>query len=275
MIEVAGVCYSRAGRAILDGVQWRVSAGQHWAIIGPNGSGKTTLLQIAVGYLWPNAGSVSVLGQHYGDVDLRQLRRRIGWVSAALEGMIHRDQPACQIVLSGAFGSTALFDRPTAAQLRRADLLLDEMGCGPLAGSAFGVLSMGERQKVLIARSLMARPELLILDEPCAGLDIPSRESVLRTVQALAARAAPAKGRAAGARDKRHHHRDLTLIMVTHHIEEIPPAISHVLALRGGRVLSAGPKADVLTPAVLSGTFALKMEVDFRHGRYWPRILAS
>ena len=166
----------------MRGVNWELARGEHWAIVGANGSGKTTLLQIAVGYLWPNEGRVSVLGQEHGQVDLRQLRQRIGWVSASLEGLIHREQSALQIVLSGAFASTALFDKPTATQKKRAGELLGEMGAGPLAASPFGVLSLGEQQKVLIARALMARPELLILDEPCAGLDIASREKLLGRV---------------------------------------------------------------------------------------------
>lgn len=257
-IELTGVCFERQGRRILHDIHWTFRAGEHWAIVGANGSGKTTMLQIAVGYLWPNGGQVSVLGEPFGQVDLRMLRKRIGWVSSALESMIHRDQPAWKIVLSGAFGSTALFDASTPAQRCRARQLLDDLRCGRIAESAYGVLSMGEKQKVLLARALIARPQLLILDEACAGLDIPSREAVLATLERLAG--------------KNRNGRGLSLILVTHHIEEIPPAITHVLVLRGGRVLAAGPKADVLTPAVLGRAFGVRLEIDRRHGRYWPRI---
>jgi iron complex transport system ATP-binding protein len=257
VIKLEDVRCTRQGRDILHGVNWELAAGQHWAIIGANGAGKTTLLQIAVGYVWPNEGRVWVLGQEHGQVDLRCLRRRIGWVSSSLEGMIHRGQTALQIVLSGAFGSTALFDKPSAGQRQRADALLGEMGCQAVAAHQFGVLSLGEQQKVLIARALMAQPKLLILDEPCAGLDIPSRESILGRVEALCRK----NGKAG-----------MSVVMVTHHIEEIPPSVTHVLALRRGKILAAGTKDAVLTPEILGQAFGLEFHVDQSHGRYWPRV---
>ncbi len=257
VIKLEGVWFTRQGRDILHGVSWEIARGQHWAIIGANGSGKTTLLQIAVGYIWPNEGGVWVLGQEHGQVDLRSLRRKIGWVSSSLEGLIHRGQTAGQIVLSGAFASTALFDKPTAGQKTRAAALLEDMGCPAIATRQFGVLSLGEQQKVLIARALMAQPQLLILDEPCSGLDIPSRESILGRVEALCRK----NGKAG-----------MSVVMVTHHIEEIPPSITHVLVLRQGRVLAAGTKEAVLTPGVLGEAFGVELHVDQSHGRYWPRV---
>lgn len=257
-IELSDVRYERGRRMILQDVCWRVSEGEHWALVGANGSGKTTLLQIAVGYLWPTDGRVCVLGHEFGQVDLRQLRRRIGWVSSSLSGMIRPTQSALQIVMSGAFASTALFDAVTPAQRSAAMELLEKLACAHVALSPYGVLSLGEQQKVLIARALMAGPDLLILDEACAGLDLAARENLLTTIDALAAgEGGP------------------SLILVTHHIEEIPPAFSHAMILKDGRVLAQGPKGDVLTGDTLTAAFSLPVEVDFRYGRYWPRVQSA
>jgi iron complex transport system ATP-binding protein len=253
-IEFQHVSFLREGRAILRDVSWQVPFGQHWAIVGANGSGKTTLLEVLVGYLWPTGGRVWTLGEELGATDLRQLRRRIGWVSSALGAMVRPTQTALQMALSGAFGSTALFDRPSRPQTQRARELLRLVGCQHRAGTAYGVLSLGEQQRVLIARALMARPELLVLDEACAGLDIAAREHVLSAVEQLA---------------ETHPH--MTLLFVTHHIEEIPPACSHVLAMRRGAVLAKGAKADVLTGRRLSQVFGLELEVHHVEGRWWPR----
>lgn len=254
MIGFVDVGLDRGPRVILDGVSWCVRAGEHWAIVGANGSGKTSLLQVATGYLWPTRGSVSILGQPFGQVDLRALRRSIGWVSSSLGPLLRTNQPALSIVLSGAFASTGLFDRPTSQQVLQAEQLLTQVGCTHLARSAFATLSLGEQQRVLIARALMAQPKLLILDEACAGLDLPGRECLLEVVDRLGRNGGPA------------------MVLVTHHIEEISPVFTHVLALRGGRVLAAGMKHDVLTPAILSDTFALPIEVERKFGRYWPRV---
>ena len=263
-IELRHVSFVRGGRAILRDVCWRVPFGRHWAVVGANGSGKTTLLEILAGYLWPTAGRVWTLGEELGRTDLRSLRRRLGWVSSALGGMIRPDQTAMQMTLSGAFGSTALFDRPTRAQVARARRLLRLVGCRDRAETPYGVLSLGEQQRVLIARALMAEPlvaskvesELLILDEACAGLDLAAREHVLAAVEQLA-----------------ETHRHMSLLFVTHHIEEIPPACSDVLVLKCGRVLAAGPKESILTGEVLSEAFGLPIEVHHADGRWWPRAV--
>jgi iron complex transport system ATP-binding protein len=253
-IELRGVSFVREGRAILSAVNWRVPFGQHWAVVGANGSGKTTLLGVLVGYLWPSEGRVWTLGEELGQTDLRQLRRRVGWVSSAMGALIHPSQTALQMTLSGAFGSTALFDRPSRPQVTRARGLLKLVGLQGRAAAHYGVLSLGEQQRVLIARALMARPELLVLDEACAGLDIAAREHVLAVVEELA---------------RTHPH--MTLLLVTHHIEEIPPACSHVLVLRGGKVLAKGPKEIVLSGAVLSRAFGVPIEVYREGERWWPR----
>jgi len=240
---------------ILRRVRWRVGLGQHWAVLGANGSGKTSLLRVITGYLWPSGGQVDVLGSRFGQVDLRQLRKRIGLVSSAISKMIRPSQTATQIVLSGAFASTALFDEADADQHARAHELLAQLGCAHLAEQLYGTLSLGEQQRVLIARALMASPELLLIDEPCAGLDLPGREVLLETIDALAT-----------------DNGQTTLVMVTHHIEEITPRFTHVLILKAGQVLAAGPKDKVLTDANLKAAFGLTIELDHRHGRYWPRV---
>ena len=255
IIELDNVSFERGGRRILRDIQWRVLPGEHWAVIGPNGSGKTTMLKIATGYEWPSSGGVCALGERFGQVNLHELRRHIGWASSGLLAMIRRHQLALDIVLSGAYASTGLFDKPTAAQVRSGLALLEDLNCAAIADRPFAVLSLGEQQKVLIARALMPRPKLLILDEPCGGLDIAARENLLATIHNLARR-----------------RRAMTMIFVTHHIEEILPCFTHVLAMRAGGVQACGEKKDVLTGPVLSSTFDLDIAVDAGHGRYWPKV---
>jgi iron complex transport system ATP-binding protein len=255
VIDVEGIWFQRGQRDILSDVTWRVEPGENWAIVGANGSGKTTLLRLALGYIWPSRGQVSVLGEQFGHTDLRQLRKRIGWVSSALQPMLRARQVAREIVLSGAFASTGLFDEPSEEQRLRAAELIDQLSCHQIADCPFQQLSLGEQQRVLIARSLMASPELLILDEPCAGLDITAREALLDRLEHLAHQADAA-----------------SLVYVTHHIEEIPRAFSHVLVIREGRVMAHGPKGDVLTDEVLSEAFGLSIEVNRRYGRFWPHV---
>jgi len=232
----------------------RVAPGEHWAIVGANGSGKTTLLRLAGGYLWPSSGSVSVLGHRFGTVDLRELRKRIGWVSSALAEMINRNQSALDIVVSGVKAATALFEKPTDEQVRRAHRLLADLDCDGVAAQRFATLSLGEQQKTLIARALMADPQLLILDEACAGLDLRTREHLLETIEDLAGRG------------------DMTLVFVTHHIEEITAAFSHVLILDDGAAAAQGTKDDVLTGEILSAAMNIDVDIHTAGGRYWPRI---
>lgn len=255
IVELSAVSLVRGGKRILDNVCWRVGPGENWAIVGANGSGKTTLLKIATGYLWSSAGTVSVLGSRFGEVDLRLLRRRIGWVSSALTDRIPPSQTAVRIVLSGPFASIGLWDDPTGPQRRLARRLLLRMGCGEVADRRFGVLSAGERQKVLVARALMAEPEILILDEACAGLDLGARENLLATITEL--------GRHADGK---------TLIFVTHHIEEIPLPVTHVLVLKAGAVIAAGPKDKTLTGEVLSRAFDIPVTVERNNGRFQARL---
>ncbi|HEY0947175.1 MAG TPA: ATP-binding cassette domain-containing protein [Opitutaceae bacterium] len=245
---------------LLRDVAWQVERGEHWVILGPNGCGKTSLLKALTGYLSPTAGELSVLGQCYGASDWRDLRLHIGLVTSALQASIPPAEPALETVISGRYAQLDLWADTTAADARTARRWLREVDAEPLAERPWLYLSQGERQRVLIARALMARPRLLVLDEPCSGLDPVARAHFLRFIETLArrnGRRASAKGGGSGAPG---------LVLVTHHVEEIVPAFTHVLLLRAGRVVAAGPRDTVLTSANLSQTFAAKVTLRRRGG---------
>lgn len=252
VIEIENVHWRRNESDILRGIHWNVRAGEHWALLGLNGSGKTTLLNMVTGYVWPTEGRISVLGHRYGNVDLRELRKRIGWVSSAFQQRIAPHESGLDVVVSGHYASIGLFERPTTQLIRRAGRLMESLGCHHTAERPYGACSHGEKQKLLIARALMADPELLILDEPATGLDFVSRESLLESIRDLACRPDGP-----------------TLVYVTHHIEEIVPEFSHTLLLRDGAVAAQGPTADVLTDDVLSDAFGLPVHVRRQRERSW------
>ncbi len=251
LLELSAVRITRGRTAILRGVDWRVARGEHWAILGANGSGKTTLLKALTGYMPPTSGELALLGERYGESDWRELRLHVGVVMSAFVAAIPPAEPALDTVVSGKYAQLDLWHAGTRADRRAALRLLRSVSLGYLAQREWAYLSQGERQRVLIARALMARPRLLILDEPCAGLDPVAREKFLRFVNQLARRRiAPA------------------LVLVTHHVEEIMPAFTHALLLRGGRVLAAGPRARVLTSANLSATFRAPLRLRRVGGRF-------
>jgi iron complex transport system ATP-binding protein len=225
-------------RPILGRIEWRIRRGEHWAIVGPNGAGKTTLLRVLAADLWPSRGRVSVLGREFGRYDLSELRRHIGVVSTATAERIASWDTASAIIGDGA-----------------EDALASVAGAH-LSGRTYATLSQGERQRVLIARALVTRPALLLLDEPCAGLDPVARERFLADLGVLATRAnAPA------------------LVLITHHIEEIPPFVTHLLALKDGAVVARGPIGDALTDATMSATFDVACRIEREDGR-WRSIFA-
>ena len=251
VLEVTGLRVERGRTAILRGVDWRVAHGEHWVVLGANGSGKTSLLKALTGYLSPTAGGIALLGQRYGESDWRELRLKIGVVTSAFAASIPPSEPARDTVVSGKFAQLDLWHAGTRADRLAAEKLLRSVGLARLADREWGYLSQGERQRVLIARARMARPRLLILDEPCAGLDPVAREKFLRFVQKLArCRAAP------------------SLVLVTHHVEEITPAFTHALLLRAGRVVAAGPRRTVLSTANLSATFGARLSLARAGDRY-------
>lgn len=250
ILEVSHLRVARGRTTILHDVSWRVARGEHWVILGANGSGKTSLLKALTGFLSPTAGEFSVLGQRYGASDWRDLRLKIGVVTSAFTLSIPPSEIALDTVVSGKYAQLDLWHAGTRADRAAARRLLRTSGLAALAEREWAYLSQGERQRVLIARALMARPQLLILDEPCAGLDPVARERFLTYLEKLARRrSSPA------------------LVLVTHHVEEITPAFTHALLLRAGRVHAAGRRRSVLTSANLSATFDAPLRLSNRSGR--------
>ncbi len=254
-LRYADVDLDREATPVLKGVNWQVSNGERWAVIGPNGSGKTTLMQLASGYLHPTRGIVEVLGQRLGRTDVRALRKRVSTVSASVARAIVPWLTAKEVVVSAREGALEpWWHTYSAPEWARAEELLAAAGFGNIAGRPFGVLSEGERQQVLLARALMTEPELLMLDEPCAGLDMGGRERLLARLGPIAAGAGSAP-----------------IVMVTHHVEEIPEGFTHILLLQAGRVQSAGPIASSLTAKALSECFGLPLELRHDAGRWTSR----
>lgn len=261
----------RDGRPILDRVDWVVGPGERWVVLGPNGSGKTTLLQVAGARLWPTGGVVEVLGQRLGRVDVRTLRPRVALVSGSVIRQLRPDLTAREVVVTGRTGALEPWwhtyppgDWAEADRLLAAGGVTGPGGEGdsaeggvPLGDRPFGVISEGERQRVLLARALMSRPELLLLDEPAAGLDLGARERLVAHLARLAGDPAVPP-----------------LVLVTHHAEEIPPGTTHAALVRGGRLLAAGPLDGVLTSAAVSDCFGLAVTVGRDGGRWWSRAVA-
>lgn len=258
LLAVEGLGIFRDDTLILDGVDWVIRPGEHWAVLGPNGSGKTSLLSALLGYFPPSSGSIRLLGREYGRADWRQLRRRIGLVSSSLRQRIPELETGFEIVVSGKDAQIDYWGTPSASERRQANQWLAAVDCAYLADRPWSYLSQGERQRVLIARALMARPVVLILDEPCAGLDPVAREHFLQFLERMARR----KGGPA-------------LVLVTHHVEELVDGFSHALVLSAGRVVAAGPMATALTSPLLSKAFGTGVRLHRRDGRFGLTLRAS
>ncbi|MGN6555826.1 MAG: ABC transporter ATP-binding protein [Verrucomicrobiota bacterium] len=256
ILQVSGLRIQRGRTVILDDITWRVERGQHWIMLGANGSGKTSLLSALTGYLMPTAGEITVLGECYGRSDWRELRKRIGLVSSSIRQRMADDEPALETVISGKYAMIDLWGKTSQADAIKARQILKKIECLHLADREWRVLSQGERQRILIGRALMARPRLLILDEPCAGLDPAAREHFLCFLERL--------GRSRGAP---------TLIFVTHHVEEIMPVFSHVLILKNGRALAAGDVAAHLTTERLATAFSSRLKLSQVKTRYRLEVL--
>ena len=258
LLEISNLRIERGGTVILNDVNWRVNAGEHWVILGANGSGKTSLLSALTGYLMPTAGEISLLGETYGQSDWRELRKKIGLVSSSVRQMMADDEPALETVASGKYAMIDFWGQLNRAEKGEALRLLKQVECGYLAERPWRVLSQGERQRVLVARALMAKPRVLILDEPCAGLDPAAREHFLQFLQRLGTRK-----------------NSPTLVLVTHHVEEIMPVFSRVLILESGRVLAAGKKADALNSKNLSIAFGARIRLEQTGNRYALKVQAK
>jgi iron complex transport system ATP-binding protein len=256
VVEMCEVDVYRGSAAVLRGINWRVGKEERWAVLGPNGSGKTTLLRLAAGYLHPARGQARVLGQVLGRTDVRALRARLAFVSASLARSVTPWLTTSEVVLAGKTGALEPWWGDHAQDdYDRALDLLGAAGVGQLAEREFSQLSEGERQQVLLARALMGQPELIFLDEPCAGLDMAGRERLLFRLSELASspEAAP-------------------VVLVTHHVEEVPPGFSHVLLLRRGEVLAAGPVETTLSASSLSECFGAPLELRHDDGRWTSRL---
>jgi iron complex transport system ATP-binding protein len=255
VIRLSEVSVRRGGATLLRDVSWSVRGDERWVVLGANGAGKTTLLQVAAGTIRPTTGSVDLLGESLDETDLDDLLPRIGLASAALADRLPADERVLDVVLTASYASIRRgAERYDAEDEARAADLLAQLGCRTLTERQFGTLSEGERKRVQLARALMTDPEVLLLDEPAAGLDLGAREALLRTLGRLAADPdAPA------------------LVLVSHHVEEVPAGFTHALMLREGEIVSAGPIRDVMRSSQLSACFGLPLLL-FRHGeRYTAR----
>ena len=245
------VSFVRSRKLILDGINWNIRLGSHWTVLGANGSGKTTLLELLAGYLWPTRGRITVLGRRFGEVDLRELRKEIGWVGSFLQAQIPPNQKPLDLIVSGKFASIGIYEKPADDDYDLAEELARSLGCDRLLDSPYGVLSQGEKQRLLIARALIHRPRLLILDEPCSGLDIVAREQLLNRLEAVGS--SPDSP---------------TMILVTHHLQEIMPVFTHALLLRRGQCIAQGEKEAVLRSDLMSETLGIPVDVREEAGRY-------
>lgn len=255
VLAFEGVTLSRDGNEILRGIDLQVDGADRWVVLGPNGAGKTSLISIAGARSHPTSGVARVLGEVLGDADTQELRIRVGLSSAALADRIPPEEKVRDVVMTAAHGITGRwreeYEEPDEA---RAAALLQAFGMGDFAEREFWTLSEGERKRVQIARALMSDPELLLLDEPAAGLDLGGREELLAALTELAG-----------------DHRSPAIVLVTHHVEEIPVGFTHVLLLRGGEVVAAGPLESTLTAENLSATYAMPVELSAEGGRYTAR----
>ncbi|GAB2975870.1 ABC transporter ATP-binding protein [Actinotalea caeni] len=258
VLDMTEVTVRRGSTVILDKVSWSVEEGERWVVLGPNGAGKTTLMQLAAARMHPTSGTVDVLGERLGKVDVFELRPRIGLASAALADRIPGGERVLDVVLTASYGVTGRWreDYDPVDESRARDLLA-AFGVERFAERMFGTLSEGERKRVQIARALMTDPELLILDEPAAGLDLGGREELVAALSELA-----------------NYPKAPVLVLITHHVEEVPPGFTDALLLREGQVVAAGELERVMTPQNLSATFGLDLIVSRQQGRYAARAHA-
>lgn len=256
MLAFEDVSYVRDDIAILNSVTWHVDSAERWVVLGPNGAGKTTLLSLIAGAEHPTRGTVTVLGEQLGKTDVFELRNRIGFASSAQGKRIPDSESVLDTVLTAAHAVEGRWNEVyDSVDVRRAERVLAEWNLQSFRDHTFGTLSDGERKRVLIARAVMTDPEVLLLDEPAASLDVGAREQLLLLLEGYASSpSSPA------------------MIMVTHHLEEIPTGFTHVLLLKAGGVLAAGPIADVLTSDVLTSAFDVPLAVSHDGERYWARM---
>ena len=256
VLDLVAVTVVRDGATLLDDVHWTVREGERWVVLGPNGAGKTTLMQIAGARMHPTRGTARVLEERLGEVDVFELRPRIGLSSAAFAESLPAAERVADVVLTAAYAVAGRWrEEYDPLDHRRTSDLLGAFGVAHLADRTFGTLSEGERKRVQLARSLMTDPEILLLDEPAAGLDLGGRETLVRDLAELAG-----------------DPRSPVIVLVTHHVEEVPPGFTHALLLRAGRVVAAGPLDEVLTDDALSQAFDVPLTVERVGNRWMARL---
>lgn len=253
IIQLSQLHLQRSERTILADISLTVNEGEQWIILGRNGSGKTTLLEMLTGYMFPTSGTVDVLGHRFGECDVREVRKRVGYMGQSMMEKLSLTDLVWEITATGEYAFLRFYQDIPDELKNKAMGMLERTGMGHAAMQPFGTLSQGERKKVLLARALMSEPSILILDEPCSGLDLYERERFLAETEKLCAR-------------------NMTVIYVTHHMEEIMPMFTHVALIQDGRLLAAGRKGDVLTKQVLESAYELPLEVEWAHGRPWIKV---
>lgn len=255
ILSIKNLSVFREQKNILRKINWQIQPGEHWVILGANGSGKTCLLKAITGYLTPSGGDITFLGEQYGEYDWRELRKSVGFVSSGIRQLINDDETGLEVVASGLNAMFNSFERWKPHEIKLAKRLLSKIECSYLKDRAWGVMSHGERQRVLIARALMAEARILILDEPCTGLDPLARENFLQFLEAF-----PGK------------FKDVSLVLVTHHIEEIIPLFSHVLLLGNGTIVAQGEIKKTLNRSNLNKVFKADVSIALKNRRYQLRI---
>ena len=257
LLSLEAITVRRDGHTLLSDIDWQVKPGENWIVLGPNGSGKTTLLSVICGYQAPTQGEFSLFGNRYGRADWNAVRRKIGLVSNSLSRSIQASEPAEHVVLSGKFAMLNFWGRVKSTDRDASVAMMERVGCGELAGRRWGVLSQGERQRLMIARGLMGSPRLLLLDEPCAGLDVVAREAFLKFLQNLL------------------KEKDIpSTVLITHHVEELVPGFKHLLLLGRGHGVAQGKLHEVMKPSVMKKAYGSSLRIE-RVGQRWKATVAS
>jgi iron complex transport system ATP-binding protein len=257
VLRLRGVCVRRDGNMLLRNLNWTAHEDERWVVIGPNGAGKTTLLQVAASLLFPTEGDTEILGERLGQVDVFELRPRIGFSSSSIAEKVPPGEKVIDLVLTASYAVLGRWQEEyDSSDVTRAVELLDALGCAHLIRRRFGTLSEGERKRVQIARALMPDPELLLLDEPAAGLDLGGREDLVRRLAVLA-----------------HDPKAPMTVLVTHHVEEVPDGFTHAMLLRRGSIVAAGPLAEVFTERNLSRCFGVTLTIEYRQARWFARAI--